>query len=77
MRLVHHFDRWRNSNLISKNSGRLKLAGSPYNAEEGSFSFVLMPWIKDGGLYICEVFLNDNAFNQETWLSVMKGRDQG
>ncbi|KAG7216952.1 hypothetical protein INR49_001606 [Caranx melampygus] len=72
MKLVRHFDRWRNSNFFGKDSERLKLAGPPYNAEAGSFSFLLMPGIKDGGLYICEVFLNDNAFNQKTLLSVMK-----
>lgn len=53
------------------------MAGPPYNPETGSFSFVLTPDWKDGGLYICEVLLNDNIFSQRTLLTVLKGTDQG
>ncbi len=77
MKLVYQYDRWRGSTLLTEQSKRLQLAGPPYNAEAGSFSFLLTPGLKDGGLYICEVFLNDNAFSQRTMLSVLKGIDQG
>lgn len=74
MTLLYHLDRWRG---VSKHRQRVQLAGLPYNAEAGSFSFQLKPWIKDGGQYKCEVFLNDNSFIQRTILSVLKGRDRG
>lgn len=77
MMLLYNFDRWRGSTLVTEQSKRLQLAGPPYNAEAGSFSFLLTPGLTDGGLYICEVFLNDNAFSQKTLLSVLKGTDQG
>nr|XP_046255165.1 g6f-like isoform X2 [Scatophagus argus] len=70
MKLVYKYDRWRD--FKSEQSKRLRLAGPPYNAEVGSFSFTLTPELKDGGLYICDVFLNDSAFSQRTRLSVMK-----
>ncbi|XP_067457191.1 g6f-like [Thunnus thynnus] len=72
MKLVYQFDRWRGSTISTEHSKKLQLAGSPYNAEDGSFSFILTPGLKDGGFYICYVFLNDNAFSQGTWLSVLK-----
>lgn len=76
MKLVHQYDRWRGS--ILSQSKTLQLAGPPYNAEAGSFSFLLRPAsITDGGLYICDVYLDDKAFSQRTRLSVLKGRDQG
>lgn len=77
MRLVYQYDRWRGSTWLTEQSKKLQLAGPPYNAEAGSFSFFLTPGLKDGGLYVCDVFLNDNAFSQRTMLSVLKGRDQG
>lgn len=77
MKLVYAYDRWRGSTLLTETSQRLQLAGPPYNAQAGSFSFLLTPGVKDGGLYICEVYLNDNAFSQRTLLSVLKGKDQG
>lgn len=77
MRLVYQYDRWRGSTILTEQSKKLQLAGPPYNAEAGSFSFLLTPGLKDGGLYICEVSLNDNIFSQRTLLSVLKGRDQG
>lgn len=76
MKLVYCFDRWRGS-IFTEQSKRLQLAGPPYNREAGSFSFLLSPGIKDAGLYICKVFLNDNVFSQSTLLSVLKGTDQG
>ncbi|XP_051262044.1 g6f-like isoform X1 [Dicentrarchus labrax] len=72
MKLVYHYDRWRGSTLLTEQSKRLQLAGPPYNAEAGSFSFLLTPGLKDGGLYICDVYLNENAFSQRTLLSVLK-----
>ncbi|KAI3361179.1 hypothetical protein L3Q82_013372, partial [Scortum barcoo] len=72
MKLVHSYDRWRDSTFFTEKTERLKLASSPYNAEAGSFSFLLTPELKDGGLYICNVFLNDNAFSQRTMLTVLK-----
>uniref|UniRef100_A0A3B4YRC3 Uncharacterized LOC111672487 n=1 Tax=Seriola lalandi dorsalis TaxID=1841481 RepID=A0A3B4YRC3_SERLL len=72
MKIVYEYDRWRSSTILTDQSKRLTLAGPPYNAEAGNFSFLLIPGIKDGGLYVCEVFLNDNAFSQRTLLSVMK-----
>lgn len=74
MTLLYQMDRWRD---VSQERQRVQLAGPPYNAEAGSFSFVLKPWIKDGGHYRCEVFLNDNIFVQRTILSVLKGTDRG
>ncbi|XP_023127409.2 g6f-like [Amphiprion ocellaris] len=71
-RLVYQYDRWRASTLLTEQSKRLQLAGPPYNPDAGSFSFLLTPVLKDGGLYTCQVFLNDNAFSQSTQLSVMK-----
>uniref|UniRef100_A0A3Q1EMZ0 Uncharacterized LOC110962810 n=1 Tax=Acanthochromis polyacanthus TaxID=80966 RepID=A0A3Q1EMZ0_9TELE len=71
-RLVYRFDRWRASTSPTKQSKRLQLAGPPYNPDAGSFSFLLTPALKDGGLYTCQVFLNDNTFKQSTQLSVMK-----
>ncbi|XP_068613887.1 g6f-like [Brachionichthys hirsutus] len=70
--LVYQYDRWRGSFTMTKQSRRFQLAGPPHNAEAGSFSFRLTPGLKDGGLYICEVFLNDYAFSQRTLLSVLK-----
>ncbi|XP_071326545.1 g6f-like isoform X3 [Trachinotus anak] len=72
MKFVHQYDRWRGSTMLTEQSKRLQLAGPPYNAEAGSFSFVLTPWIRDGGLYVCNVYFNDNIFSHWTMLSVMK-----
>ncbi|KAM7421136.1 hypothetical protein PAMA_015345 [Pampus argenteus] len=70
MKLVYQYDRWRGSTSVQ--SKKLKLAGPPYNPEAGSFSFLLTPEVKDGGLYVCDVYLNDNTFSQRTLLSVLK-----
>ncbi|XP_039973488.1 g6f-like isoform X2 [Xiphias gladius] len=72
MRVVHQYDRWRHSTSLTEQSERLKFAGPPSNAEAGNFSFLLTPEIKDGGLYICDVYLNDKSFSQRTVLSVLK-----
>uniref|UniRef100_A0A3B5AT96 T-cell surface glycoprotein CD4-like n=1 Tax=Stegastes partitus TaxID=144197 RepID=A0A3B5AT96_9TELE len=69
IRLVHQYDRWRDSTLLTEQSKRLQLAGNP---KVGSFSFLLTPGWRDGGLYACEVSLNDNFFGQRTRLSVLK-----
>ncbi len=74
---VYQYDRWRGSTMLTAKNKRLQLAGPPYNAETGSFSFLLTPSLKEGGFYTCEVFLNDNAFSQRTCLTVLKGTDQG
>ncbi|XP_005798888.2 uncharacterized protein LOC102232606 [Xiphophorus maculatus] len=70
IKLVYHYDRWRG--FTSKHSNKLQLAGPPYNPQAGSFSFLLTPDLKDGGLYVCEVSLNDVIFSQRTRLSVLK-----
>ncbi|XP_075965740.1 g6f-like [Anarhichas minor] len=72
MMLVYRNDRWGGSTFFTNHSKRLQLAGPPYNAEAGSFSFLLTPEFEDGGLYICEVFLNDNVVSRRTILSVLK-----
>ncbi|XP_026226357.1 g6f-like [Anabas testudineus] len=72
MKIVYEYDRWRGSTLLTEQSKRLQLAGPPYNAEAGSFSFLLTPEIRDAGLYICDVYLNDVVFSQRTLLSVLK-----
>ncbi|XP_030606213.1 g6f-like [Archocentrus centrarchus] len=71
MKSVYQYDRWRGTLMIDQNK-RLQMAGPPYNPETGSFSFLLTPDWKDGGLYICEVLLNDNIFSQRTLLTVLK-----
>ncbi|KAM3873260.1 g6f-like [Diretmus argenteus] len=72
MMLVYEYDRWRGSSPLIQGGQKIRLAGPPYNPQAGSFSFLLTPGIKDGGLYICEVFLNDVASSQRTLLSVLK-----
>lgn len=74
MKLVHNYDRWRVS--TQKESKRIRLAGPPYSAKTGSFSFLLTPDLSDGGVYVCKVYLNDNVFNQSTTLSVLKGKEK-
>lgn len=75
MLLLYHYDRWRGITPVNNQSNRLKLAGPPYNAEAGSFSFFFTPELNNGGLYSCEVFLNENVYKQRTLLSVFKGTD--
>ncbi|CAK6966276.1 g6f-like [Scomber scombrus] len=76
MKLVFQYDRWRGSTLSTGQSKNFQLAGPPYNAEAWRFSFFLTPGLKEGGLYVCDVLLNDNAFSQWTELSVLKGIDR-
>ncbi|XP_026041088.1 g6f-like isoform X1 [Astatotilapia calliptera] len=71
MKKVFDYDRWRGTLMTNQNE-KLQMAGLPYNPEAGSFSFLLTPDLKDGGLYVCEVLLNDNVFSQRTSLSVLK-----
>lgn len=73
-KLVYSYDRWRGS--TQKTSGRIQLAGPPYSASAGSFSFLLTPVLVDGGVFACIVFLNDNVFYQSTKLSVLKGKEK-
>lgn len=75
MSLLYHYDRWRGITPVNDQSKNLQLAGPPYNAEAGSFSFVFTPSLNNGGLYSCDVFLDDNLFRQRTLLSVFKGKD--
>uniref|UniRef100_A0A3Q4HSL0 Uncharacterized LOC102799460 n=1 Tax=Neolamprologus brichardi TaxID=32507 RepID=A0A3Q4HSL0_NEOBR len=76
MKKVFHYDRWRGT-LTTNQNKKLQMAGLPYNPEAGNFSFLLTPDLKDGGLYVCEVLLNNNIFSQRTSLSVLKGTDRG
>lgn len=73
---MFQYDRWRGSTSSNVQNKKLQLDGPPYNAEAGSFSFVLTPGYKDGGLYICDVVLNDSIFRQKTQLSVLAGTNQ-
>lgn len=73
MTQLYHFDRWRRVTRPKLGGKSLQLAGSPYNPETGSFSFLLKPELRDGGLYACEVFLNDTVHIQKTLLTVFKG----
>ncbi|XP_061632125.1 g6f-like [Phyllopteryx taeniolatus] len=71
-KLVYGHDRWRGKTLNTDENFKLQLAGTPYNADTGSFSFIHIPGLKDGGLYICDVIVNDHVFSQRTLLSVLK-----
>nr|XP_040021703.1 g6f-like isoform X1 [Gasterosteus aculeatus aculeatus] len=72
MKRVYMNDCWGGSTYSADPGKRLQLAGPPYDAESGSFTFLLSPELKDGGLYLCEVFLNDVAYSRSTTLSVLK-----
>ncbi|XP_068425843.1 g6f-like [Clinocottus analis] len=74
IKALYQNDSWGGSTFFTNHSKRLQLAGPPYNAEAGSFSFLLTPKLKDGGLYICEVFLNGVAFSRRTTLSVLTAK---
>lgn len=73
MTQLYHFDRWRGVKRPKLAGKRLQLAGPPHNAETGSFSFLLKPALRDGGVYVCDVFLNDEVYSQKTVLTVIKG----
>ncbi|XP_048007933.1 g6f-like isoform X4 [Megalobrama amblycephala] len=70
MELIFQFDRWRRSS-ISQTKPQLHLIDPTSLAAAGNFSFLLRPALKDGGLYLCEVFLDDKAFSQASRLSVL------
>ncbi|XP_056901988.1 g6f-like isoform X2 [Takifugu flavidus] len=69
---LYHYDRWRGITFVNNQSKRVHLAGPPYNADAGSFSFLFTPELNNGGQYSCDVFLNDNIYRQRTVLSVFK-----
>ncbi|XP_041963970.1 g6f-like isoform X6 [Alosa sapidissima] len=82
MRLAYEHDRWRQSS--TNHSGLcLRLLGPTPLVEEGhlssnqrernSFSFQLTPEQRDGGVFRCEVFLNDHVHVETTQLSVVHG----
>uniref|UniRef100_A0A673LA01 Uncharacterized LOC107717418 n=1 Tax=Sinocyclocheilus rhinocerous TaxID=307959 RepID=A0A673LA01_9TELE len=70
MELIFQFDRWRRS-YTNQTKPHLHLIDPASLAAAGNFSFLLSPSLKDGGLYLCKVFLDDNAFNQANRLSVL------
>ncbi|XP_062421631.1 g6f-like [Pungitius pungitius] len=70
--LVYKNDSWGGSTSFAKPDKRLQLAGPPYDAESGSFAFLLIPELKDSGRYSCEVFLDDVVSSRITMLSVLK-----
>ncbi|XP_067260178.1 g6f-like isoform X6 [Chanodichthys erythropterus] len=70
MELIFQFDRWRRSST-SQTKPQLHLIDPTSLAAAGNFSFLLRPALKDGGLYLCEVFLDDKAFSQASRLSVL------
>ncbi|XP_043117718.1 g6f-like isoform X2 [Puntigrus tetrazona] len=72
MELIFQFDRWRRS-YTNQTKPHLRLKDPASLAAAGNFSFLLSPALKDGGLYLCEVFLDDKAFSQANRLSVLHG----
>ncbi|XP_058603038.1 g6f-like isoform X5 [Onychostoma macrolepis] len=72
MELIFQFDRWRRS-YTNQTKPHLHLKDPASLAAAGNFSFLLSPAVKDGGLYLCEVFLDDKAFSQANRLSVLHG----
>lgn len=72
MELIFQYDRWRRS-YTNQTKLHLHLTGSTTLAVAGNFSFSLSPALKDGGIYLCEVFLDDMAFSQANKLSVLHG----
>ncbi|XP_030227492.1 g6f-like isoform X1 [Gadus morhua] len=72
-KLVYQYDRWRDSTAPPvEGSPLLQLAGPPYNAHSGFFSFLLSPEIRDSGVFTCDVFHDDKCYRQRTTLSVLK-----
>ncbi|XP_056619539.1 g6f-like isoform X2 [Triplophysa dalaica] len=72
MELVFQFDRWRRS-FTNQSLPHLHLIEPTTLAAAGNFSFLLKPALKNGGRYLCEVYLNDKAFIQQSILSVLYG----
>ncbi|XP_052474577.1 g6f-like isoform X5 [Carassius gibelio] len=72
MELIFQFDRWRRS-YTNQTKPQLRLIDPASLAAAGNFSFLLRPTRMDGGLYLCEVFLDDKVFSQANRLSVLHG----
>ncbi|KAI1885754.1 hypothetical protein AGOR_G00207060 [Albula goreensis] len=70
MEAVFFYDRWRRARPAPTRH-HIRLANSS-SADSGKFSFLLVPELREGGTYICEVFLNDNVFTQVTRVSVLQ-----
>ncbi|XP_037836452.1 g6f-like isoform X2 [Kryptolebias marmoratus] len=70
VKLEYRYDRWRD--FTQKQNERIQLAGPPYSAKAGNFSFLLTPDLNNSGVYLCKVYLNDVVFDQKTKLSVLK-----
>ncbi|XP_035274440.1 g6f-like isoform X1 [Anguilla anguilla] len=73
---VFAYDRWRRdrtdgTDRTVRTPSRLRLA-NPAAAKSGIFSFVLEPELQEGGVYLCEVFLNDHVFSHATRISVLR-----
>ena len=71
---VYQYDRWRDSTAPPAEGGpQIQLAGPPYNAYSGFFSFLLSPELRDAGVFTCDVFRDDKCYRRRTTLSVLKG----
>ncbi len=70
--LIFQFDRWRQS-YTNHTKPHLHLKDPASLAAAGNFSFLLSPALKEGGFYLCEVFLDDKAFSQANTLSILHG----
>uniref|UniRef100_A0A3P8XMB3 Ig-like domain-containing protein n=1 Tax=Esox lucius TaxID=8010 RepID=A0A3P8XMB3_ESOLU len=66
--LIYEYDRWRDRTTTPQ----LSLDGLKSSPKDGLFSFLVHPRLNDGGLYICEVFLDDTVFSQRTQLSILQ-----
>lgn len=73
MELIFQFDRWRRS-FTNQSLPHLHLIEPTTLAAAGNFSFLLKPALANGGRYLCEVYLNDKAFSQQSKLSVLHGK---
>ncbi|KAK7147537.1 hypothetical protein R3I94_010152 [Phoxinus phoxinus] len=72
MELIFQFDRWRRSST-NTTKHHLHLIDPASLAAVGNFSFLLSPALQHGGVYLCEVFLDDKVFSQGNTLSVLHG----
>nr|XP_023665766.1 uncharacterized protein LOC111842902 isoform X3 [Paramormyrops kingsleyae] len=69
--LVFSYDRWRRRvRNVTKSNLRISLCDS---ARQGELGFVLTPRPEHGGVFICEVFQDDNVYSQSLRLSVLHG----
>uniref|UniRef100_A0AAY4CIG4 Ig-like domain-containing protein n=1 Tax=Denticeps clupeoides TaxID=299321 RepID=A0AAY4CIG4_9TELE len=69
MKPIYKFDRWRQSSM-AKTDHQLQLV-EPTSQASGNFYFLLTPKPTDGGVYQCEVFLDDTVFIQAVKLTVI------